>query len=77
MIEEKFPYEGHYLPWRHKVFLPSSSPTWDYLVIQENLMSGFPDPLGPVLASIGNVRIVGKADSPSVLAAPKEDLNTK
>ncbi len=77
VIEEKFPYEGHYLPWRHKVFLPSSSPTWDYLVIQENFMAGFPDPLSPVLASIGNFRIVGKADSSSAHTAPKEDLNTK
>ena len=77
VIEEKFPYEGHYVPWRPKIFIPSSRPTWDYLVIRENLMPDFPEPLSPVLASVGNVRIVGKADSPPAQAGPEEDSNAE
>lgn len=63
LIEEKYPNEGHYDPWTHKVSLPSSATSWDYLVIRESNISEFPEPLGPILASLGRYRIVGAPQS--------------
>jgi hypothetical protein len=63
VIETRFPYEGHYDPWHHKIVLPSLASSWDYLVIRKDYISGFPEPLGPLLASVGEYRIFGATKS--------------
>ena len=57
IIETRFPFEGHYNPWRHKIFLPSNTSSWDYLIIRSDQIAMFPKPLGPILATVGRYSI--------------------
>jgi len=57
VIEDKFPWEGHYNPWLRKIYLPYKSSCWNYLVIRKDQITEFPEQLGPALATIGEYRI--------------------
>jgi hypothetical protein len=59
IIETRFPYEGHYNPWRHKIFLPSFASSWDYLIIRSDHIAMFPEQIGPILATVGQYSIIG------------------
>ena len=61
-IESRFPNEGHYIPWLRKAILPAASSTWDYLVIRQEQLASFPEPVGPILGKAREYLIVARKD---------------
>lgn len=57
-IASRYPREGHYDDWRRRVVLPPGATRWDVLVIDESLLSEFPQPVGPTVARFGTFRLV-------------------
>jgi hypothetical protein len=58
IIDTHFPNEGHYDVWNRRIHLPTNRSNWDYLIIREMYLKEFPGQLSPVLASLGEYKIV-------------------
>ena len=52
LVATRYPREGHYTKWLRTVSLPPRATQWDYLVIQAEDLPAFPEPVGPVVASV-------------------------
>jgi hypothetical protein len=44
-IAETYPREGHYDPWRRRLFLPPGASAWDAVVVPQSDLSAFPGAL--------------------------------
>lgn len=62
-IEARYPGEGHYNPWVHRVWLPSGASTWDLLVIGRSEVAGFPEGLGLPVAEIDEYLVFQRVPS--------------
>lgn len=60
IIEQQYPFDGHYVNWLKRVFLPSGAPGWDFLVLRHEELSGFPELLGPELGRVGDHVVIGR-----------------
>jgi hypothetical protein len=58
LLDKIYSNDGHYDPFAKRVFLPRSKAGWDYLVLTSNDLSGFPEPIGPVLGTVGPYMVV-------------------
>jgi hypothetical protein len=63
-LASRFPTDGHYNPWLRQVHLPKGARTWDYLIVSPEDLPAFPEPRGPVVATVGEYHVV---------AAPSRD----
>lgn len=57
-IALRYPREGHYEDWRHRLVLPPRAARWGALVIDDGLLPGFPWPVGRTAARAAQFRIV-------------------
>jgi hypothetical protein len=61
-VAARWPREGAYVPWSRELMLPPGCARWDCLIIREQDVEQFPEPLG---------REVGRVGEYCVFAAPR------